>query len=452
MFYMLERFEKNVMNFKKWLFSLKYACFRPAAFGLLSRLRQSQYWSIDRLENWKQENQKKIVLQAFHDSPFYRRLYQNIGFHPGDEEQNGWFERLPLLKKEDVREFFDEICVEAFRKHLAVSATGGSTGTPVKFGYDKRVPMEAYGWRMLEWWGLSSSDDGGYVWRNPRQHFKDQRINEALWWPTRKIRLDASSMSEESLTGFIKQWNYTKPPQLQGYVGAVTELARFIETHRVEFSPPRVVWVTSAPLSSVQRTLMERVFKSPVYDQYGCCEVPHLAAQCEYGGGLHVNAERVYMEFVDADGNAVADGMWGRTLLTKYDDCVFPLIRYEVGDTGRYLNEKCPCGRTLPLIDSVKGRVTDMLYLPSGRILSGDYLTTIFDTCPDAVSGFCVVQCKDQSLRVEYVSAGKPDAHDDVMMVKSLLEEKVAGEVPVRFIEVDHIPHERGKLRFIVRE
>jgi phenylacetate-CoA ligase len=259
-------------------------------------------------------------------------------------------------------------------------------------------------------------------------------------------------MSKESMLSFVRDWNRVKPPQLQGYVGAMVELAQFVDDSNIEFNKPEVVWVTSAPLSKVQRSLLERVFRAPVYDQYGCCELPWIAAQCEVKQYLHVNAEIVGLEFVDDNNKEVKSGEWGRLLLTRFYDLTFPIIRYEVGDNGRFVNFRCSCDRTLPLIDSIKGRTTDTIRLPSGRILSGDYLTTIFDDFPSAVSSFQVVQKRDSSLVVRYV-ASEPDSIDNVISkIKKTLEGKVNSEVSVSFKRVNEIRHERGKLRFVVKE
>jgi phenylacetate-CoA ligase len=204
----------------------------------------------------------------------------------------------------------------------------------------------------------------------------------------------------------------------------------------------------------VQRHLLERVFEAPVYDHYGCCELPWIAAQCERKGGLHVNAERVGVEFVAENNYAVQQGEWGSALITRYDDFVFPLIRYQLGDTGRFLKETCSCGRTLPLIDQVKGRTTDMIRLPSGRILSGDYLTTIFDAYPDAVQGFRVIQRKDDSILVEYVPGLGPNQENqrNIQRAEMALKDKVKQEVPLVFQPVSEIAHDRGKLRFVISE
>ena len=46
-----------------------------------------------------------------------------------------------------------------------------------------------------------------------------------------------------------------------------------------------------------------------------------------------------------------------------------PLIRYRTGDRGTLAGgpETCQCGRTLPVIESVDGRVDDILYTMDGR-------------------------------------------------------------------------------------
>lgn len=437
---------------KSALFNVKYRCFRGEAFDLANHLKKSQLWSRDQWRDYHIRKRKELVLRAFRESAFYAKWYGDAGFQAGDAEQDGYFERLPVLTKEHVRNHFSNICNQRLGKFLGRSSTGGSTGVPAAFGYDRRFPFEAFAWRMMTWWGVHPWDNGAYVWRNPRTSWQARIINQLLWWPTRKIRFDASSMSQESMDDFIGKINHVKPRLLQGYVGAVDELARYVLANGRRVHAPVAVWLTSAPLVSIQRNQIELAFKAPAYDQYGCCEVPNIAAQCGERNGLHVNAEWVSLEFVDERDQPVPGGVWGRTLVTKYDDFVFPLIRYEVGDVGRYLPVSCSCGRTLPLIDGVKGRTTDLVRLPSGRVISGEYLTTIFDAHPDFVRGFRVVQQKDASLRIEYLGTAEREMTPVISALQRTLDEKVCHEVPVRFVRVDEIPHDRGKLRFVVRE
>ena len=103
------------------------------------------------------------------------------------------------------------------------------------------------------------------------------------------------------------------------------------------------------------------------------------------------------------------------------------------------------------MIDAVKGRVSESFVLPSGKTINGEFLTTIFDATPDLVRGFRVVQHKDLSITVESI----PSSEQSIPRIQSIaraFEGRIGGEVPVNCRFVREIPHDRGKLRFIVRE
>jgi phenylacetate-CoA ligase len=390
-----------------------------------------------------------MVASAINKIKFYKEKYFASGFELGDIGKDGWFEKLPIVTKKDLKEHFDEFVNPELRQYLKVSTTGGSTGIPTKTGYDSRIPEEVYSWRLQSWFGVNPWDDHAYVWRDTRASRLAKFKNAALWWPTKHLKMDATFITEEGMSDFIGRYNKIKPTMLQGYVGAVTQLAQFVVDKGLKVYSPKFVWTTSAPLPSSQRKLIMQAFGAPVCDQYGSCEVRWIAQQCRECGGLHVNTEHVHIEFVDDSNNPVPKGEYGRTLLTNLEDTVFPLIRYENGDRGRWLNDQCPCGRTLPLIDSVKGRESESFVLPSGKTINGEFLTTIFDSNPDLVSGFRVVQHKDLSMTIEYIPTGN---EDEIKGRIQSFAKKIGDEAQVYAKRVQSIPHDRGKLRFVVRE
>lgn len=274
--------------------------------------------------------------------------------------------------------------------------------------------------------------------------------NALMWWPTKHLKLDASFITDGLIERFLKDFNKIRPSLVFGYVGAVTQVAQYIIDHGIVVAPPKMVWVTSAPISSVQRALVKKSFRcESVCDQYGSCEVRWLAQQCAEGKGLHVNIEHVNIEFVDEANRPVPKGEYGKTLLTNLEDMAFPIIRYENGDRGRWLKEPCSCGRTLPCIDSVKGRESESFTLPSGKTINGEFLTTIFDAKPELVNGFRVVQHKDLSITIEYVPAGN---EAEIRNLLKSFAARLGDEVSVEYKSVRAIPHDRGKIRFIVKE
>ena len=412
--------------------------------------------SLDELMARQEQARQRIVRHAMERTAFYRKFYGDAGLEIGDIGKEGWFERLLVVTKKELREHFDEFVSPEARQFLRVSTTGGSTGTPTKTGYDGRIPEETYSWRLQSWFGVHPWDDHAYVWRDTRTSRLSQFKNAALWWPTRHLKLNASFITDEAIADFLKKYNRLKPAMLQGYVGAVTQVAQYLLEHPgIKQSNnqtikhfPKMVWTTSAPLRPSNRALIEKAFGAPVCDQYGSCELRWIAQQCSECKGLHVNVEHVHIEFVDENNRPVPKGEYGRTLLTNLEDEVFPLIRYENNDRGRWLTDTCACGRTLPCIDSVKGREVESFVLPSGKTINGEYLTTIFDSAPDVATNFRVIQHRDLSITVEYV----PGAVALPESIPADFENAIGHAVKVEFKKVGSIQADRGKLRFVVRE
>ena len=428
---------------RELLFKLKWRMVRPRALVAYRRLGECSEDPELAL--------RRIVRNAMEHTEFYPKFYGAAGFHVEDIGRNGWFESLPVVTKADLREHFEEFVNPQLRKYLKVSTTGGSTGVPTKTGYDCRIPEEVYSWRLQNRFGVHPWDDHAYIWRD-RRHGKLAKFkNAALWWPTKHLKLDASFLTDEAIAAFLEKFNKLKPALLQGYVGAVTQVAKYVLDHNLTMWSPKVVWTTSAPLPPVQRQLIMKAFCAPVCDEYGSCELRWIASQCPACKGLHVNVEHVHIEFVDDENKPVPKGEYGRALLTNLEDMVFPLIRYENNDRGRWLTEPCECGRPLPCIDSVKGRESESFILPSGKTINGEFLTTIFDAAPEVARGFRVVQHKDLSVTVECVPSSeefKPKICDIIQKFATRFD----AEVPVECKFVEMIAHDRGKLRFIVKE
>lgn len=70
---------------------------------------------------------------------------------------------------------------------------------------------------------------------------------------------------------------------------------------------------------------------------------------------------------MDTNNRPVPDGTAGcKVLLTNLYNFVQPIIRYEIDDIVRLSSAACPCGKFLPLIQSVEGRMKDQLWMVAG--------------------------------------------------------------------------------------
>jgi phenylacetate-CoA ligase len=330
--------------------------------------------------------------------------------------------------------------------------TGGTTGEPLRVMRDERANHRTLGWRLHRWWGVGPGENKALIWRDAQPGFGHKWKHNLMWWPTRTVQMDANQVDDRTTAAFLDGWERIRPSVLTGYVGAVLALAQFVERHGRAIRPPKAVGVTSSPITAAQKQYLAGVFGAPVYDHYQCIEVPMLAGECARGDGLHVFADSRWIEILDEDGRTVGEGDAGNVVVTDFRNRVFPLIRYRLGDVARFRKGTCPCGVTFPILEPVRGRVTDLLRFPSGLVIPGEPITAIFYPWPEAVRQFQLYQAPDYSLTLRCVRGSDPNAEEIMRRVVESVRANVRGEVPVRLEVVDALRHDRGKQRFIVSD
>ena len=436
----------------KNIFKIKNQVVRPKAMHFFRQLQKEASLTPEARDKLIFSRLAHIVKLAFDHTEFYRKKYSAAGLTDGVIRTMSDFEQLPPLSREDLRNHFDDIVNSTVTPgNCRTSTTGGSSGVPVKVLHDRRVPTDVFSWYVLNQWGGDISDNVGFLARyNPQK----TRIpyNKLIWYPTSRCFIDVSMLTAERFEQFYKECLRISPQYLQGYVGAVQEFAGFLEKNNLVLPSVKFVWTTSAPLSESNRAYMERIFKAPVYSQYGCCEVFWLAYECKVKNGLHYFDTARHFDVCDSNLKPVPDDTEGELLLTDMLNYSFPIIRYRNGDRVCKLSRSCCCGCGFPLIGKVKGRMTDIIRLPDGSSVPGDFMTTLFDDFPEAVAGFQVIQHADFSLTLRYVAANDSSALVVESVCEKLRKRFEKNAIIVNSEAVDCITHDRGKIRFVVSE
>lgn len=434
---------------KRLLFFFKNQIFRPRAIQVFRNLKESQYYNAEQLHRFQLNKLKRLLSHAVINSEFYRDKYKNNEVNISHISD---FQRLPILSRAEVKNSSHQMIAEIDLKRVSRRiTTGGSSGDPLEVYHDIRYPIDTFAWRVLQWWGGDQSNNIAFIYREVRTGWR-KILNSMIWLPTRRIFLDASLLTEKKMGVFSKKINRVRPPTLQGYVSGVLQYARFCEKENIKHDFLNCVWVTAAPLSEADRRYMERIFGCSVYDQYGCSEVFWISAECEMQDGLHIMAEARYVEIVDENDLPVKVGDYGDIVITDLENYFHPLIRYRNGDRGRLISGDCKCGVMLPRMDKVKGRISDVVRVPSGAVIAGEYLTTIFDDAPDAVKCFQLQQKKDYSISLVCVLGNGDDALEICNVKVHELERLTGNEIKVSLSIVEKIDHDRGKTRFILSD
>ena len=103
----------------------------------------------------------------------------------------------------------------------------------------------------------------------------------------------------------------------------------------------------------------------PVYGYSGveaCC----LASECEHHS-LHVSPDVGIVEIVNKRGEHARPGEEGEIIATGLLNFDQPLIRYRTGDLAVWSDSPCPCGRNMPVIKELVGRLEDTVIGPDGQ-------------------------------------------------------------------------------------
>jgi phenylacetate-CoA ligase len=161
---------------------------------------------------------------------------------------------------------------------------------------------------------------------------------------------------------------------------------------------PRLLFTSGELLRPALRAELTSAYGCPVFDVYGCSETKEIAWECAHGG-LHVNADVIHLEVLDAAGKPAAPGQEGDLVATLLVNGAMPLLRYRTADRGTLGAEPCTCGLALPLLGVVTGRLTDHLELPGGRRLSPYALTCALEEIPGMLR-YQVLQLEPGWMRV----------------------------------------------------
>jgi len=333
-------------------------------------LMESQFWAPDQLLAFQRQQLGHLLRHARAQSPFYEHRLDAVFRPNGDIDWDRWGE-IPILKRSDLLEHRDAMLARELPPGHGPTrdfSTSGSTGAPVTITTTmiSNVAAKASVWRMhrwhdadwsrpmLSWMGESAQsalEEGQEVgsWGPDWEAGNGKLIYVSRTWPPEHVLKFAARKGVAYFTGRPKSMQYL----------ALDALRR-----RERLSLEGLLCFGTA-VSDDEREDCRSAFGAEMWSHYSSKEMGPVAHQCSSCTHLHVNAESVLVEIVDDDGWPAPTGTLGRVVSTSLYSTAQPLIRYEQGDLA-VAGDACPCGRTLPVLQRVAGRLTNLFRFPDG--------------------------------------------------------------------------------------
>jgi phenylacetate-CoA ligase len=416
---------------------------------------RTQWLPRAEIERLQWERLRKIARHAYDNVPFYRARMQAAGWKNGDVGSLAQLQSLPVLTKRDIQDHGQQMLATNFPESDRVrNQTGGSTGSPVQFYVDKlrfdsRVAMAH---RSDSWAGLRPGEWSAWLW-GARMDLVQEKT---LWNSLRKhllyrrVELNTSNITDDDWQRAIAEIRRVRPKYAVAYAQSAALFARYVKRHGITDVHFDSIITTAEVLLPGDRELIESAFSGRVFNRYGCREVSTIAAECERHDGLHVNAETLLVE-IAPEPSVPTPG--GRVVVSDLMNYSMPLIRYQIGDVSHWHpNQQCPCGRGLPLLSQIEGRLTDFLVLSDGTHLSGvALLTWVFASMPQVRQVQFVQKTRERiMLRLVPGNGYTPETQNEI---RDRMAPYLKGLANMEFEEVAAIPSEvSGKYRFVLKE
>ncbi|MDO8664430.1 MAG: hypothetical protein Q7K44_02685, partial [Candidatus Liptonbacteria bacterium] len=294
----------------------------------------------------------QLLRHAYRAIPYWHELIEKE-FADGTVFDIKQFERLPILTRETLRERRHEFLIKNLERYkYRTFVTSGSTGIPKEFVaqkiyFQKVMATEEF---YVNFCGLKAYKQYGFLLHKP--HLEDL------------VTYISKDLDISTLQKLLRDKNVSA---VGGSLHRLMSLAEKIENGEIRFRP-KFVLSGAEFLTAENRRYLERIFQCPVYDKYVCAEAGTLGLECSERGGFHINPVNCYMEIVDDNGRPVTNGNLGKIVITIFNNRLMPLIRYDLGDTGSWINDKkdCGCGLRTPRLQ-FNGRAHDYLRFADGR-------------------------------------------------------------------------------------
>jgi phenylacetate-CoA ligase len=321
------------------------------------------------------ERLQRVTRHARDTSPFYRRIWDDAGFHPDHLRSLEDFEaKVPVITKQDLRDaqtrvppFGDYLCIPGAEVHH-IHGTSGTTGRPTAFAIgrsDWDAIANAHA-RIL--WGMGIRP-GDIVFIAAIFSLYMGSWGALAGAERLQAKAFPFGAGAPGMTARAALWlDLVKPAALYATPSFALHLS---EVARGEGYDPRAfglrtTFFSGEPGASVPgvRDRIVAAYGANVVDCGSMAEMTpfmHVSGTAETGGMLCWQ-DIVYTEVCDpATYHRVPYGQRGTPVYTHLERTSQPMIRLASGDLTLWENGPNPCGRTYPrLPQGIFGRIDDM--------------------------------------------------------------------------------------------
>ncbi|MDD2433542.1 MAG: phenylacetate--CoA ligase [Clostridia bacterium] len=407
------------------------------------------------------ERLKNIVERVYHDVPFYRSKFQEIGLEPAEINTLDDLTKLPFTTKQDLRDNYPfRMFATSLSDIVRVHASSGTTGKPTVVGYTR---SDLNNWSELMARSLTC---GGTIKNSVIQiaygyglftggfgfHYGAERIGSTV------IPISGGNTRRQLM--IMKDFGTTVLACTPSYAIHLAETWESLGIERSELKLQHGIF-GAEPWSEEMRQEIEKRLGISAVDIYGLSEVigPGVACECQAKNGLHIFEDHFIPEIIDpVTGESLPYGEEGELVITTLTKEALPILRYRTRDISILTKEPCACGRTHVRMHKVMGRTDDMLVIRGVNVFPSQVESVILEIGGTEPHYLLIVDRKGSMDELEVQVEVSPEMFSDQVRGLEDLERKIRHRLQsllgisakVKLVEPHSLPRSEGKIQRVI--
>lgn len=306
-------------------------------------------------EELMNRNEKRflyIFRRAYDKSPFYHRLYTEVGIKKEDIKCLEDIKKLPVITKDMVKKYAQEMLTVP-KWQVMAGHTSGTTGTP----------LTVYSSWSSIWWNqaytYSARLRNGFKYGQPLVSLRgnlDRNTMHMKVHVSNTLYLSSYCINKDTIKSYYELISKHKPVAIEGYPSSLYTLALCMSEAGLKLDIP-VAFTSSETLLDYQRTLIEKQLGTEIYDNYGMTEQT-----------IYLQEAFNHQGYYELPGYSINEYLEDGEICTSLTNEAFPLIRYRSNDVIEIAELNTDSPQTI--VKSIEGRKDDFLICKDGSRIS----------------------------------------------------------------------------------
>jgi phenylacetate-CoA ligase len=408
------------------------------------------FWPLERVEAIQSRRVREMVSFAWREVPFYREAMTNARLRPEDFRSADDLALLPLVGKAELQANPAQFSRAGRRPSGLTLQSSGTSGQSRAVHHDTKALFWSLvnGHRQRLALGSIVGMRTGYreaVIARLDGHHHDIRefYRSHAWLPSRweLRRLMISPM--ETFPKILARLEEFRPDVVGGYGVHLGAYFRWVNREKPGSHLPRAIIYGAERMPDADRCVIEEQLGVAVFSFYQAAEVLRIAFQCEQRQGLHVSLDQIAVRAIDNAGRNVGPGGSGEIVISNLVNRSTVLLNYRLGDVITLGHGRCPCGRSLPTIESIDGRADDLVLLPDGSSVHSIGILRGLEAVPGVVQ-VQLVQEEVRRFRLRVVWQERAAWSDGEASLRAAFAVSFGEDVALAIERVTAIPPDTG--------